>query len=78
MEQQLSAGLAERQIAEFIDDNEVVTQQGLDDAAALSGGLFLFELIDQIDEIEEAAAGSGADDGGGDGAGVSGILCAGP
>jgi len=66
MEQQLRAGLAERQIAEFVDDDEVVTQQGLDDAAAPSGGLFLFELIDEIDEIEEAAARSGADDRGGD------------
>ena len=65
MEQQLRAGLAERQIAEFVDDDEVMTQQGLDDAAAPSGGLFLFELIDQIDEIEEAAARSGADDRGG-------------
>ena len=65
MEQQLRAGLAERQIAEFVDDDEVMTQQGLDDAAAPSGGLFLFELIDEIDEIEEAAARSGADDRGG-------------
>ena len=45
MEQQLRAGLAERQIAEFVHDDEVVTEQGLDDAAAPSGGLFLFELI---------------------------------
>jgi hypothetical protein len=44
-----------------------MTQQGLDDAAAPSGGLFLFELIDEIDEIEEAAARSGADDRGGGG-----------
>ena len=66
MEQQLRAGLAERQIAEFVDDDEVVTEQGLDDAAAPSGGLFLFELIDEIDEIEEASARSGADDRGGD------------
>jgi hypothetical protein len=28
MEQQLRAGLAERQIAEFVDDDEVVTKQG--------------------------------------------------
>src|SRR6202451_996571 len=65
MQQHLRAGLAERQIAEFVDDDEVMTQQGLDDAAAPSGALSLFELIDEIDEIEEAAARSGADDRGG-------------
>src|ERR1700722_6457296 len=78
MEQQLRAGLAERQIAEFVDDDEVMTQQGLDDAAAPSRGLFLFELIDEIDEIEEASARSGTDDGGGDGDRQMGLSRAGP
>ena len=34
VEQQLSAGLAERQIAEFVDDDEIVTQQLLRQAPA--------------------------------------------
>ena len=38
-----------------------------DDAAALAGSLLLFELVDEIDEIEETAARSGPDHGGGDG-----------
>jgi hypothetical protein len=46
-----------------------VAQQGLDEAAAAAGGLFLFELVDQIDEVEETAAGVSADHGGGDGGG---------
>ena len=41
MEQQLSAGLAERQIAEFVDDDEVVAQQLLGQPAALARGLLL-------------------------------------
>jgi hypothetical protein len=47
VEQQLAAGLAERQIAEFIDDDEIVAQQVLGQAAAAAGGLFLLELIDR-------------------------------
>ena len=67
MEQQLSAGLAEGQIAEFVDDDEIMAQQSLDDPTAPSGGLFLFELIDEIDEIEESPSRAGANDRGGDG-----------
>src|ERR1700722_13927864 len=66
-EQQLCAGLAERQIAEFVDHDEIVAQQSLDDASALSRRLFLFELIDEIDEVEEAASRPRADDRRGDG-----------
>ena len=58
MEQQLPAGLAEGQIAELVDDDEIVAQQLLGQAAAAAGGLFLLELVDQIDEVEEPAAGA--------------------
>ena len=61
VEQQLAAGLAERQIAEFIDDDEIVAQQRLGQPAAAPGGLLLFELVGQIDEVEEPASGTGAD-----------------
>ena len=67
MEEQLRAGLAEGQITEFVDHDEVVAQQSLDDPSALSGGLFLLELVDEIDEVEELASRPRPDDGGGDG-----------
>jgi hypothetical protein len=62
VEQQLAAGLAERQIAEFVDDDDVVAQQRLGKPAAATGGLLLLELIDQIDQVEEPAACTAADD----------------
>ena len=37
VKQQLSAGLTERQIAEFVDDDEIVAQQLLGQAAAAAG-----------------------------------------
>ncbi len=66
MEQQLTAGLAERQIAQFVDDDEIVAQQVFGQAAAATGGLLLLELVDQIDQVEEASPGAGADNGRGD------------
>ena len=67
MEQQLSAGLTERQIAEFVDDDEIVAQQFFGQPAALAGSLLLLELVDQIDKVEEPPPGAAADDGAGDG-----------
>ena len=67
VEQQLPAGLAERQVAELVDDDEIVAQQLLGQAAAAAGGLLLLELVDQIDEVEEPAPGADADDRRGDG-----------
>ena len=45
----------------FVDDNDVVAQQLLGHPATATGGLFLFQLIDQIDQVEEAASGASAD-----------------
>jgi hypothetical protein len=67
VEQELGTGLAKRQIAQFVDDDEVVAQQFFDDFSASSCGFFLLEAVDEVDEIEEAAAGFGPDDGGSDG-----------
>jgi len=67
MEQQLAAGLAEWQIAQFIDDDDVVAQQFLRQPAGAAGGFLLLQLIDQIDKVVEPAAGFGADDGGSNG-----------
>src|SRR5437763_16969140 len=62
VEQQLSAGLAEWQVAEFVDNDEIVAQQFFGEPAAAPGGLLLLQLIDQIDQIEEAASGASTDD----------------
>ena len=62
VEQQLAAGLTERQIAEFVDDDEIVAQQLLGQAAAAAGRLLLLELVDKIDEVEEPSPGASADD----------------
>ena len=56
MEQQLAAGLAERQVAEFVDDDDVVAQQRLSQPSATTGRFLLLELIDQIDQVEEPSA----------------------
>ena len=67
MEQQLPAGLAEWEIAEFVDNDEVMAEQFLGQAAALARGLLLFELVDEIDEVEEPSSSTATDDGGGPG-----------
>src|SRR5208282_3967745 len=53
MEQQLPAGLAEREIAQLVDDDEIVAQQFFGEPAALARSLLLLELVDEIDEVEE-------------------------
>ena len=55
MEQQLAARLAEWEIAEFVDDDEIVAQQVFRQSARAAGGLLLFELVDEIDQIEEVS-----------------------
>src|SRR5882672_1871782 len=67
MEQQLSAGLAEREIAELVDDDEIVAQQFFGQPAALARSLLLLELVDEIDEVEEPPPGARADHGASDG-----------
>lgn len=58
VEEQLTAGLAERQIAEFVDHDEIVAEQFLGQPSAAAGGFLLLQLIDQIDEVEEASPGA--------------------
>ena len=67
VEQQLPAGLAEWEIADFVDNDEIVAKQFLGQAAAPARGLLLFELVDEIDEIEEPSSSTATDDGGSDG-----------
>ena len=58
VEEQLSAGLTERQVAEFVDDDEIVAQQFLGETATATGGLLLLQLVDEIDQVEEASPGA--------------------
>ena len=49
VEQERSAGRAERQAAKLIEDHEVGVDQTVRDLANFSLGLFLFECVDQFD-----------------------------
>ena len=55
MEQELTAGLAEREIAEFVDDDEIVAQQLLGQAATAAGGFLLLELVEPARKAAPAA-----------------------
>jgi hypothetical protein len=50
------AGLGEGQIAEFVEDDEVHARQVIRHAALTAGSSLSLELVDQVDDIEEAAA----------------------
>ena len=56
MEQQLAAGSGEREIAEFIEDDDVEASEIVGDVSLASGSTFGLELIDEIDGGEEAPA----------------------
>ena len=56
MEQQLSAGLGERQIAQFVEDDEVETREIIGEPSLAAGARLGFEAIDEIDGVEETAA----------------------
>ena len=62
VEQQLTAGLAEWQIAEFVDDDEIEAQEFFAKPAAPPGRFLLLQLIDKINQIEEAPLGARAND----------------
>jgi hypothetical protein len=48
VEQQRSAGLAEGQVAELVEDHEVQSQQAVGDATGLALRLLLLQRVDQI------------------------------
>jgi len=60
MEQQLTAGLRERQVAEFVENQEVEPGQLVGDAALAAGAGLGFEAIDEVDGGVEATASAGA------------------
>jgi hypothetical protein len=77
MEQQLPAGLGEREIAEFIENDDVEASEIVGDASLSAGSTFGLKLIDEIDGGEEAPARSGADATPRDGDGQMRLACAG-
>ena len=73
MEELLPAGLGEGQIAEFVEDDEVASNELVRGAALASGTEFGLEVVDQVDDVVEAAACGLADAGAGDGDGEMGL-----
>ena len=61
MEQQLAAGLSERQIAELVHDDEVGADQAVGNAALAAELDLRLELVDEVDDVEEARLPAGAD-----------------
>src|SRR5436309_6992036 len=61
MEQQLAAGLGERQVAELIEDDEVHPGQMLGDTTLPSIAGLDLQAVDEVDDVVEAAAGTRPD-----------------
>ena len=77
VEEQLSAGLGEGQVAEFVEDDEVAPGELVGGAALASGADLRLEAIDRVDDVVEAAACALADAGPRDGDGEMGLSGAG-
>ena len=69
MEQQLAAGLSERQVAEFVEDDEVHPGQMLGDTTLPSIAGLDLQAVDEVDHVVEPAAGTRSDAASGDGDG---------
>ena len=74
----MAAGLGEGQIAELVEDDEVEPGEIIGHPALATGARLGLELVDQIDDVEEPAAGAVADASPGDGNGEMGLAGAGP
>ncbi|MEA2925319.1 MAG: hypothetical protein QOD25_2441 [Alphaproteobacteria bacterium] len=55
MEQELSASLGERQVTEFIEDDEVDAREIVGEATGAAGPSFCLKPVDEIDGVEEPA-----------------------
>ena len=55
MEEQLPAGLSERQVAKFIENGEVLTGEIIDNPPLPPCTCFSLQPIDEIDRVEETA-----------------------
>ena len=56
MEEQLPAGLSEGQVAEFVEDDEVASDELVCGAALAPGTEFGLEVVDQVDDVVAPAA----------------------
>ena len=77
MEEKLPAGLGEGQVAEFVENDEVAADELVCGAALAPGAEFGLEVVDQVDDVVAAAAGTLADAGPRDGDGEMGLAGAG-
>jgi hypothetical protein len=67
VEEELAAGLRERQIAELVENQDVEPGEPIGDTALPPSAGFGLQPVDQVDRGLEAATGAGADAGAGDG-----------
>ena len=75
VEQQLAAGLRERQITEFIQDQKVETRYQIGRPVLTFCACFSIKLVHQIDDVEEPASPSFSDAGAGNADGEVGFAC---
>jgi hypothetical protein len=73
VEQKLAAGLGEGQVAQFVEDDEVQPGQVIGQATLAAAARLSLQAIDQVDDVEEPAAGAGADASPRDGDGQVGL-----
>lgn len=66
VEQQLATRLRERQVAEFVEHQQVDAGDPVSNASTAAKLHLCFELVDQIDGVEEGGLPPGADDASGD------------
>ena len=77
VEQELSSGLSEGQIAELVENDEVHSGELIGDPTLPSVAGLDLEPVDEIDHVVEPATGAGADAASGDGNGQMGLAGAG-
>jgi hypothetical protein len=77
VEEQLTTGLGEGKVAEFIENDEVQAAEVVGNAALSAGPGLGLELVDEVDDIEEPPAGAAADAGAGYADGEMGLACPG-
>ena len=73
VEEELSAGLGEGQITQFVEDDEVETSHVVGKPSLLAATGLGLKPVHQIDDVVEAAAGAAADERTGNGDGEMGL-----
>jgi len=73
VEQELAAGLSERQVAELVEDDEVHPGQMLGDTTLPSVAGLDLQAVDEVDHVVEATANTGSDAASGNGDGQMGL-----